>query len=238
MQITLNIIGMHCWAPNADGVKEWRVWLQQNEHPQGNEPPPLSHIKPMQRRRLSLLARSVFETSARCLEQIPEQHRSTNDVGCLFANAYGQCDTTVKMLQTLAQAEPTSPAAFSLSVHNAIAGQFSIAHMLTGASATMAPGRDGLGGVFLEAAGLLEEQRCKYLLLCCFEAPIPDTLKPYDVNPPTPMAAAFLLRQPPAGQPLLDKQQDAGITLKMQRSIEQPVLYGSPFWRQVLEFVE
>jgi len=97
----------------------------------------------MQRRRLSLLARAAFRVAGQVLAHIPATARA--DTVCLFANAYGQCGNTVKMLQTIAAQQATSPTAFSLSVHNAIAGQFSIAHQLTGPSSTLAPGRDGLG---------------------------------------------------------------------------------------------
>lgn len=230
MPIQVNIASVHCWAPNAAGAADWRAWLEHGSGPNGTDKPPLAHIKPMQRRRLSPLARCVFEVGARCLADVPAD--SNQNIGCLFACAYGQCDSTAKLLDSLAHGSATSPTAFSLSVHNAIAGQFSIAHGLTGSSSTMAPGRDGLGGVLLEATGILAEGRCEHLLVCCFEAPIPDSMKPYDGNPPTPMAAAFLLT-PNSTQP---EPEAAGVVLQMDRTVEEIGKYGTPFWKQVLEF--
>lgn len=194
--------------------------------PSGDEPPQLPEIKPMQRRRLSLLARAVFRVAGQCLSDIPESERAATV--CLFANAYGQCANTVKMLETIAHQQPTSPTAFSLSVHNAIAGQFSIAHQLTGPSSTLAPGRDGLGGVMLDAAGWLLDGQHKRVLLCCFEEPVPATLKPYEASPPTPMAAAFLLQSGEAAdQP----------TVSVTRHAAQDQQRIDPFWYQILQFV-
>jgi len=182
----------------------------------------------MQRRRLSLLARAAFRVAGQVLAHIPATARA--DTVCLFANAYGQCGNTVKMLQTIAAQQATSPTAFSLSVHNAIAGQFSIAHQLTGPSSTLAPGRDGLGGVFLDAAGWLQSGQYNQVLLCCFEEPVPETLKPYQANPPTPLAAAFLLQA---------ESSEQGHSLMLTRDTGVPAndLPAQPFWHQLLQFI-
>ena len=239
MALHLNIVNCHCWAPGAEGPEAWSAWLEDGVLPHGEDPPELKHIKPMQRRRLSLLARSVFKVGAQALEDVPADQQS-NTIG-VFANAYGQCQATAKMLQTVAAGQPTSPTAFSLSVHNAIAGQFSIAHQMTGGSTSIAPGRDGLGGVLIEAAGWLLDNHNQHVLLCCFEEPIPTALKPYDGNPPTPMAAAFVLQassRPSEQQPDRPQAQSSpAIQLTMNRTVDNVDLYGAPFWQQVLQFV-
>lgn len=191
MPIALNICALSCWAPNATNPAAWSDWFHNKIKPHGDTPPDLAHIKPMQRRRLSLMARAVFRVGGDCLERINPVSRN---MASLFATTYGQAASSVKMIQTMTEHKPLSPAAFSLSVHNAIAGQFSISHGLTGPSMTAACGREGLGGVFTQAAGLLSDH--DQVLVCCFEEPLPEELRPYTANPPAPLAAAFVLQAP------------------------------------------
>ncbi len=225
MIMPLHIQALHCWAPQADGVASWLAWRDGKAKPAGAEPPPLKDIKPMQRRRLSLAARAAFAAAGACLQAVPEAERT--NLACVFASAHGQCNASLKMLETLARHEQLSPAAFSLSVHNAIAGQFSISHGLTGVSVSMAPGRDGLGGVLMEACGILQDDTANRVLVCCVEEPVPEELKPYEENPPTPLAAAILL----------SGEATAGcVRLHMQRNPSDGAA-PLPFWQQVREFV-
>ena len=228
MPLALNICEFSCWAPNAPNPAAWSDWLHNKSAPHGDTPPDLTQIKPMQRRRLSLMARAVFQVGGECLAQInPAPHK----IASLFATTYGQATSSVKMIQTMTDRKPLSPAAFSLSVHNAIAGQFSISHGLTGPCMTAACGREGLGGVFTQAIGMLTDH--EQVLVCCFEEPLPDELRPYTLNPPTPLAAAFLLQLPTAG---------AGDTLlDMARTQSSEFIESTDqhisLWSQLLSFV-
>ena len=224
MFMPLHVLAYDCWAPGAAGPESWLAWRRGGTAPTGNEPPALKQIKPMQRRRLSLQARAAYEVAGRCLEHLQESERE--GLQSVFASAHGQCAATLKMLETLARSEQLSPAAFSISVHNAIAGQFSISHQLTGASTSLSPGRDGLGGVFLEALGQLA-QGAAHTLVCCLEEPVPGELAPYEENPPTALAAAFLLARDPT---------PGTRTVQMSRGVGTgaPPL---PFWAQAAEFV-
>ncbi len=224
MSTQLHIHAAHCWAPEADGVESWQAWRLGKQLPNGTEPPKLAHIKPMQRRRLSLTARAAFAAGSKCIADFDDQELAS--LTSVFASSYGLCSATVKMLDAIAAEQPTSPAAFSISVHNAIAGQFSIAHGLTGPSCTLAPGRDGLGSVLLGVAGLLH-QGAKKVLLCCFEEPVPDVLNPYAESPPTPMASAFLFG---------DEASVDGVTLVQSRERNALTPLPAPLWQQVLDF--
>ena len=57
--------------------------------------------------------------------------------------------------------EEVSPTAFSLSVHNAIAGLFSIAYGCHQEITVIAPGQDGIAPAFIEALGLLQEHHSR-----------------------------------------------------------------------------
>ena len=147
---------------------------------------------------------------------------------CVFASTYGQPEQSFKLLQALASQEPLSPAAFSLSVHNAVAGLFSIIHNLTGTSLTICAGADGIGAAFVEAAGLLNERQTENVLLICFEAPLPDAQRPYEVNPPTHMAACYLVTRAQGGAALALERVPERVPENVQ---------ATPFWQQMRDLI-
>ena len=74
-------------------------------------------VPKMLQRRLSLLAKAVFHAADRCIkvgEQIPT----------VFSSTHGEIGKSFRMLKTIEGGEEISPAAFRLSVHNAISGLF------------------------------------------------------------------------------------------------------------------
>ncbi len=86
--------------------------------------PDVSFVDGLQRRRLSPLARAFFHCARRVgpLEQ----------ARVLFASRHGEAERTLAILQDLAAGVEVSPTQFSLSVHNAVPGLWSI---LTGSRA-------------------------------------------------------------------------------------------------------
>ena len=69
----------------------------------------------MLQRRLSPLAKAVFHSADKCTvtgEQIPT----------VFSSSHGEICKSLEMLKAIQAGDEVSPAAFSLSVHNAIAG--------------------------------------------------------------------------------------------------------------------
>ena len=57
------------------------------------------------------------------------------------------------MMEMIEAGEEISPTAFSLSVHNAIAGLFSMARRNNTQSTVVAPGEEGMAPAFIEALG-------------------------------------------------------------------------------------
>jgi hypothetical protein len=86
--------------------------------------PDVAFVDRLQRRRLSPLARAFFHCAHRAAP--PEQTR------VLFASRHGEAERTLAILQDLAAGAEVSPTLFSLSVHNAVPGLWSI---LTGSRA-------------------------------------------------------------------------------------------------------
>jgi hypothetical protein len=67
--------------------------------------------------------------------------------------------------------EEISPTAFSLSVHNAIAGLFSMVWQNKLQSTVVAPGEEGMAAGFIEALGLLQEG-AEQVLLVFYDEPL------------------------------------------------------------------
>lgn len=85
----------------------------------GENSPALERISAMQRRRLSPIAKLALSSAIECLDQ--------NHVDYIvWASQYGDEHKTYKILADVLQGLTPSPTQFSTSVHNAIAGLYSI----------------------------------------------------------------------------------------------------------------
>src|SRR3546814_20596720 len=78
---------------------------------------------------------------------------------CIFCSRYGEYARAFEILNSMAEGEPVSTNAFSLSVHNTVSSLFSIARGDSTHSTALAAGPATLEEGFLEASGLRSEQR-------------------------------------------------------------------------------
>jgi hypothetical protein len=147
--------------------------------------PNLSFIPAMSRRRLSPLARMALYVAYE-LEQGAAPQRM------VFASRHGEIGSTVAMLRDVAQHQPVSPAAFSHSVHNAIAGVWSIFQQHFGECSAIAAGRDSLVMALIEANGFLLDDATTPVLVLLADEALPACFTPY-FNDPTPHFALGLL---------------------------------------------
>ncbi|GAB3274153.1 beta-ketoacyl synthase chain length factor [Parahaliea aestuarii] len=148
------------------------------------EAPDLRHIPPLKRRRLSPLARAVFHTLNYC---DPDA-----ELPLVFSSAMGEINRTHGLLHQLAVAGDISPAAFSLSVHNAIAGLWSVQRNNTRPMQALAPRARSPVPALLEAIGQLHEG-CDSVALVFAEEDYPDFYAPWLESPAGPSALALCL---------------------------------------------
>ncbi|NMU93971.1 beta-ketoacyl synthase chain length factor, partial [Achromobacter ruhlandii] len=149
-------------------------------------PPRLEFLPPMQRRRLSPMARAVFECAWPVAQGQPP-------MPLVYASRHGETTRNFGLLQSLAAGEPLSPTAFGLSVHNALAGQWSIIRRETTESIALSAEDDGLEHAFLEAGLLLADGHDNVLVVLAEERP-PAPYSPWIDDVPFSYAAAFRLR--------------------------------------------
>lgn len=85
----------------------------------GETYPALEHIPAMQRRRLSAIAKLALNSAIECLAEQQVDY-------IVWASQYGDEHKTYKILEDVLQDITPSPTQFSTSVHNAVAGLYSI----------------------------------------------------------------------------------------------------------------
>ena len=184
--INFNIAAWRAWAPGLDSVADWQAWSQQPRLlDTSDSAPDVSFLPAMQRRRLSRLARMAFSVGwplAEGLEALP----------LVFVSRHGETPRTFDILSDLGAGQPLSPTQFSLSVHNAVIGLWSIMRGETSEMTALAAAGDGLEHGLIEACALLNEGAPAVLLVITEEQP-PEAYARWIDDVPFPYAVGLLL---------------------------------------------
>lgn len=173
------------WAPGLESCADWSAWFAAPRPLTEVDVPPVAFLPAMQRRRLSALARMFLHVAWPLAEGQP-------DLPLVFVSRHGETPRTLSILQALAGDEPMSPTQFSLSVHNAVIGQWSILRGDGSEMTALAGQADGLEHALLEAASLLQEGAPAVLLVVVEDRP-PALYAPYIDDVPCPYALALRL---------------------------------------------
>lgn len=183
--IQFDIDQWQAWAPGLASADDWAIWARNPRDLESSEAQPdVSFLPAMQRRRLSRLARMVFAVSTPlATEQMP----------LVYASRHGETARTFAILSDLAHNEALSPTQFSLSVHNAIIGLWSIQQRDTSEMTALAAEGDGLEHAVLEAAMLLDEGAPAVLVVVA-EDQTPPVYAPWISDISFPYAVALLLK--------------------------------------------
>ncbi len=195
----------NAWAPGLSGAHG--IFALQ----QGNAVAPDS-VPKMFQRRLSPLAKAVFNSVDKCIvtgEQVPT----------VFSSANGEICRSLEMLMAIEADGEVSPAGFSLSVHNAIAGLFSIVYANQQEITVVAPGKEGIAPAFIEGLGILQEG-AEVVLLVFYDEPIPDfyPVSPFNLNADNTVALTLKIALTGAGLPM-----QLSRTAMMRDDGEQPL---------------
>lgn len=170
-------------------IQKWAAWPSSQDDAgqmaRQREKELLAPVPGLLRRRLSRLAKTVFCAANQCIEDaIP--------MPVVFSSSHGELARSFALMQMLEAGEEISPTAFSLSVHNAIAGLFSMASHNTLQSTVIAPGAEGMSAAFIESAGLLLEGAGRVLLIF-YDEPLVDfyPAAPFPLSAPDTTALAL-----------------------------------------------
>lgn len=175
------------WAPGLPTQEAWAAWLAAPVWPlQGGEgQAPLAEVPAMTRRRIDPLGRAALQVAWWAQGEAP-----TGPV--VFASRWGEIARSVGLLRQLAQGEPLSPTAFSLSVHNASSAVYSIARGDTANYTAVSAGPSSAAAGICEAVGLLA-QGAGQVLVVSVEAELPEPYQGFETHPGPLRAWAALL---------------------------------------------
>jgi len=184
-------------------VRHWDVWppLDTNVDKQLIQQERLAIIPKMLKRRLSPLARMVFCAAIPCL-------KDNKQIPTVFSSTHGELAKSFNMMEMIEAGEEISPTAFSLSVHNAIAGLFSMAFKNKSESTVVAPGEEGIAAAFIESTGLLQEG-AEQVLVVLYDEPLVNFYPsaPFKLSTDKSCVVALLLSKTGLGIPLRFSQQ-------------------------------
>jgi hypothetical protein len=160
---TFTLAQWQAWAPGVSLAEDWLSWAHAPYCPlAGHDEPRLNFLPPMQRRRLSGMARAAVACAWTLAEGQPA-------LPMVFASQHGETSRNFELLQALAREEPLSPTSFGLSVHNATAGTWSILRRETQESVALSAQDDSWEHALLEAALLLGDGAPGVILLASEE---------------------------------------------------------------------
>ena len=152
------------WAALAAGLsaqEEWLAWFNQPTPVTREFSADLSWMAPTLRRRVSPAGRAALNVLATC---------HTESCPVVFASSYGDLAATAELLTQLHREETLSPIGFSLAVHNAVVGIYSIARKDRASSTSIASSSDLAELAFFEALGWIASGATSVLVVCCGEA--------------------------------------------------------------------
>lgn len=194
----LQVLGVGIVAP---GLPDWSAAavVLRGEQPYRDIPltlPPPVGLMPTERRRATVATRAALEAARQATASAP---CAASVLRSVFASSDGDMELIDSLCRaTFERREPPSPTVFQNSVHNAVAGYWSLAEGCREASTSLAAGDGSLAAGLLEAAAqaLCAESP---VLLVAFDVPAPELLHPHRPFV-CPFACALVLAPASAGR--------------------------------------
>ena len=150
--------------------------------------PKLDWVKPMQRRRLSPFAKMALY----CAHQAAGEIKPLPSV---FSSRHGDLHKTSMLLDDLAEGEALSPTAFSLSVHNAVSGLFTILTENQQATNTVVAGKNTLLMAIVDGYARIKSGLAEQMLVVHCDQALPEIYLPDADEYQIDHAVAFVLSE-------------------------------------------
>jgi hypothetical protein len=168
--------------------EDWIAWLQGAKNPKDDAAQTAVSLPTMLRRRISVIGQMAFRAS----------YALSGDrmARFIFCTRHGEFQRTLRILKSIVAEEPISPAEFSLSVHNALAGLLSIAWNNTAGHTTISAGADSFGSAMLDAVACLKSRPNEQVLVVYFDDLLPEPYDKFADDDETCVALAMLLSSP------------------------------------------
>lgn len=185
-KINFSITSYAAWAPGIETETAWHAWANNNLAIIDKAEPPLTAMPAMLRRRASIPGKMALEVAYRCLGE-------RTNIPIIFCSRHGECGRAAELISDMVRDVPISPASFSLSVHNATAGLFSIARHDHANSIALAAGHSTIEHAVIEACGLLADNQ-PAVLLVAYDYLLPPIFTTFQDCHEQPFAWAWLMQ--------------------------------------------
>lgn len=183
------------WAGGLTTEADWKAFSQgQKELDELTPLPLLKQIPAMQRRRLSPFAKLALH----CALEAADSDIET--VPTVFASRHGDLHKTSQLIANVANKEELSPTQFGLSVHNAVAGQFSIFTKNKAPSTATSAGEDSFLMALTDTVCKLKTNNYDKILLVYTDEVVPDIYKSYIKQDEISVSSALLIEKPKLGE--------------------------------------
>jgi hypothetical protein len=176
------------WAPGRQTKADWQLWAGGGQLSDILGSQPAAVFLP------ALLRRRVSELGQNAL-RLAWDWDDTSKARWVFATRHGEYHRTVSILDDLAKGDGVSPAEFTFSVYNALAGLMSIASRNGCGHSTISAGRDSLCCGLLEAAVCLADDPGTPVGLIYFDEPLPSPYDPFVQPDEETIALALILER-------------------------------------------
>lgn len=181
------------WTPELATPAAWLAWADRTDAVPVPDPPAAAPL--LLRRRVT----PIGQHALRMAWSLPD----VSAARVVFCSRHGEFGRTLSILNALTDGGTVSPADFTLSVHNALAGLLSIAASNRHGHTTIAAGEDSFSYGMMEALACLADEPDEPVVLVYFDERLPP---PFDVfTPATGHDIAIALT--------LDARDGAGFTL-------------------------
>lgn len=186
-EVTFSIASHAAWAPGVETPEAWEAWAEAPfEIVAGNEPG-VKQMPAMLRRRAGFLGKMALDVAYKAAE-------GKSGIPAVFCSRHGDVSRAFELLTDLGSNTLLSPASFSLAVHNASAGLFSIARGDKANHLAVAGGAGSVEHGVIEACGLLADGAPEVLLVA-YDTVLPGPFAPYQDCREQPHAWAWLVRR-------------------------------------------
>ena len=212
MHATFNIVQYQAVSNKLTDDTAWRLWAENalNVADLPETKPAVEFLPAILRRRLDLLSRLMFQAAFHLADDL-------GDYPVVFVSHDGEINRSFEMYVSLLKDAMVSPNSFSLSVHNAAAGQWSLVRQFMGETVALAARRDGFECGVMESVSMLNDGYERVLLIVA-DNPLSAE---FSVTPyiRAPFAYAW------AG--ILEKGDDYSLSFEPAQNIDDGIYWGA-----------
>ncbi|MBU2871612.1 beta-ketoacyl synthase chain length factor [Colwellia sp. E2M01] len=219
---------LSAWCGNLHTSQQWQQWaLGEITYQDEDELPALKQIPAMQRRRLSRFAKLTMQ----CVLDVTTEASidESNHIPCVFSSRHGDLHKTSKLIEDVAQKQDLSPTHFGLSVHNAVAGLYSIFSKNKQPMTATSAGEDTFLMALVDGYAKLESQKLDRILVVYTDEIVPEKYTPYVPDTEKTISVALILTRQKSHHNVtinFTSQQNKNIETEFQALSFLSFLYG------------